>query len=337
MRLIQMGALTAVAVTLSIFAFTDATADYCGKPAETNKITVIADWLPWSSQGPFYAASMKGYYKDESLDVDIISPATSTDPIKLVARERAQFSMTYVPDVMAARDTGIPVVSVAAMLRPLAYGMIVAPEMGIDSPAGFKGKTVGVSAIPATRAYFDTMLASANLTEKDLTVVDPGYSNVTLLMAGKLSAISGLSYSELMTANEQRVKEGKPPYLYWPFTKYGVPDFYFMVLAGNETWLKEYPAAACRFLRATERGYKEFAANPEVYNKYFASKNDVFNLQDHSNMTTLTLPDWLSADKQLLVQDAKVWHDAQDWAMKNKLISVGSKPEEYFTNAYLPD
>lgn len=337
MRLGHMRTLAAVAVTLSVVALTDAFADSCGKPAETSKITVVADWLPWSSQGPFYAASMKGYYKEEGLDVDIISPATSTDPIKLVARERADFSMTYVPDIMAARDTGIPVVSVAAMLRPLAYGMIVAPEMGIDSPAGFKGKTVGVSAIPATRAYFDTMLASANLSEKDMDVVDPGYSNVTLLMAGKLSAISGLSYSELMTANEQRAKDGKPPYLYWPFTKYGVPDFYFMVLAGNENWLKEHPAAACRFLRATERGYQEFAANADVYNKFFASKNDVFNLQDHANMTKLTLPDWLSPDKKLLVQDEKVWQDAQDWAMKTKLISVGSKPDEYFTNAYLPD
>ena len=54
-------------------------------------------------------------------------------------------------------------------------------------------------------------------------------------------------------------------------------------------------------------------------------------------MTRLTLPDWLSADKKLFVQDAKVWQDAQDWAMKTKLISVGSKPDEYFTNAYLPD
>lgn len=337
MRLGQFGMLAVAAVGLSVVALTDALADYCGKPAETSKITVVADWLPWASQGPFYAASMKGYYKEEGLDVDIVSPATSTDPIKLVARQRADFSMTYVPDIMAARDTGIPVVSVAAMLRPLAYGMIVAPELGIDSPAGFKGKTVGVSAIPATRAYFDTMLASVKLTEKDVNVVDPGYSNVTLLMAGKLSAISGLSYSELMTANEQRAKEGKPPYIYWPFTSYGVPDFYFMVLAGNEAWLKEHPAAACRFLRATERGYKEFAANPDVYNKFFAEKNDVFNLQDHANMTKLTLPDWLTADKRLLVQDAKVWQDAQDWAMKSNLISVGSKPEEYFTNAYLPD
>ena len=43
MRLGQMGALTAVAVTLSIFALTIALADDCGKPAETNKITVVAD------------------------------------------------------------------------------------------------------------------------------------------------------------------------------------------------------------------------------------------------------------------------------------------------------
>jgi putative hydroxymethylpyrimidine transport system substrate-binding protein len=329
--------LAAVAAAFALCTASQAQADMCGKPAETDKITVVADWLPWASQGPFYAASMKGFYKDEGLTVDVVSPATSTDPIKLVARERAEFSMTYVPDIMAARDTGIPVTSVAAMLRPLAYGMIVAPELKITSPAGFKGKTVGVSAIPATRAYFDSMLASVNLTEKDMDVVDPGYSNVTLLESGKLSAISGLSYSELMSANEQRAKDGKPNFLYWPFTDYGVPNFYFMVLAGNDSWLKEHPAATCRFLRATQKGYREFAANPDVYNKFFAEKNDVFNLQDHANMTKLTMQDWLSPDGKLFTQDESVWSKAQDWALKMKLISIESKPNEYFTNDYLPE
>jgi putative hydroxymethylpyrimidine transport system substrate-binding protein len=131
-------------------------------PAQAqDKVTLQLNWFHLADHSPIYIALKKGYYKEEGLEVEIISPATSTDPIKLVARERADFSMTYVPDIMAARDTGIPVVSVGAMLRPLAYGMIVAPEMGIESPAGFKGKTVGVSSIPATRAYFDTMLASA--------------------------------------------------------------------------------------------------------------------------------------------------------------------------------
>src|SRR5690242_21449712 len=128
MRFARLRVLAAVAATFAVFTASQAEADMCGKPAETDKITVVADWLPWASQGPFYAASMKGFYKDEGLTVDIVSPATSTDPIKLVARQRAEFSMTYVPDIMAARDTGIPVTSVAAMLRPLAYGMIVAPE-----------------------------------------------------------------------------------------------------------------------------------------------------------------------------------------------------------------
>jgi putative hydroxymethylpyrimidine transport system substrate-binding protein len=172
----------ALAVLILSTAGAAVAADACGAAPETSKVTLVTDWLPWASQGPFYAASMKGYYKDEQLEVEIISPATGADPIKLVARQRAEFAMTYVPDIMTARDTGIPVVSVAALLRPLAYGLIVAPEMGIDSPAGLKGQTVGVSSIPATRAYFGSMLDSAGLTEKDLTVVDPGYSNVTLLM-----------------------------------------------------------------------------------------------------------------------------------------------------------
>ena len=82
-----------VAAGLSLVA-TGAPAQSCpGKP-ETNKVILMADWLPVTvSQGPFWEAKLNGYYADEGLDVDIIAPANPADPIKLVARERVNFSL----------------------------------------------------------------------------------------------------------------------------------------------------------------------------------------------------------------------------------------------------
>ena len=89
----------------------------CDGPAETKKIVMMGDWLPWASMGPMFAAQLSGYHADEGIEVEVIAPANPADPIKLVARERVNFSLTYVPEVMLSRETGIPVVSVAATLR----------------------------------------------------------------------------------------------------------------------------------------------------------------------------------------------------------------------------
>lgn len=310
--------------------------DSCKGEPEVKQVTFVADWLPWASQGPFYAAQQNGFYKEAGLEVDIQSPASGSDPLKLVARQRADFAMSYVPDVMIARDAGVPVVSVAALLRPFVQGLIVSPEAGLTGPKDLKGKTVGVSSIPAIRAYFNSMVEAAGLGADEVTVVDPGYSNVTMLMAGNLEAISGLSYSELATANAQREKDGKAPFAFWPFSDYGVPQFYFMLLAANEDWVKEHPNTACHFLAATARGFDAFKANPKPIDEFFAKNNEIFALPDHETMTKMTLGDWADASGKLFVQDEATWKAAQDWAMKMKLLQIGSEPASYFSNAYLP-
>jgi putative hydroxymethylpyrimidine transport system substrate-binding protein len=306
----------------------------CDAASEVQKVTVVGDWLPWASQGPIIAAQEKEFYKEEGLEVALISPATFSDPIKLVARQRAELAMTYVPDVMMAQDTGIPVVSIAAWLRPLAYGMVVSPDL--KSPQDFKGKQIGVGNLPGTRAYFRTMLQTAGVPLTDVEIADPGYSNVKLLVSGTLPAISGLSFGELVTANSQAAKAGKPPFQFWPFDAYGVPPMYFMVMVGSEPWIKSHPAATCRFMRASRKGYEEFAKNPEPYNQIFAKRNEIMNLEEHMSMTSRVIKDFLGPNGELFVQDPAIWKQAQEWAAQQKLITVGgTSVEAYFTNGFV--
>ena len=67
------------------FVATPASAGACDGTAEQAKITVVADWLPWAVQGPIMAAQQRGYYKDEGLEVDLISPANVADQLKMVS------------------------------------------------------------------------------------------------------------------------------------------------------------------------------------------------------------------------------------------------------------
>ena len=307
----------------------------CDKAAEVSSITIMGDWLPWASQGPVMAAQKKGHYKAEGLDVKLISPPNPADPIKLVARQRVEFSMTYPPDIIQARETGIPVQSVAAILRTFPWGLIVEPN--IKSPADLKGKTIGASSTQTGRFFLETMIKFAGLDPtKDVNIVAQGFGGVPLFESGKIQGTTGLAYGELVTVQNARKKAGKSPPGWLSFSDYGVPPFYFMIIAGNEDWMRSNPGATCRFLRATAKGWDEYKADQDTYNQMFAEQNEVFPLAEHAGFTTRTLSEWKDPDGTMFKQNAANWAYTQAWMLDVGLISVGAAPDSFFTNAYLP-
>ncbi len=321
---------------LAIFGAEHAYAGACDKSPETTKITVMADWLAWAVQAPVLSAIQNGYYKDEGLEVELIQPAQAADPIRLVAAEKVNITMTYVPEIFQARDTDIPVVAIAVTLRPLPTALMVLPDSGIKSPADLKGKTLGVNPIPSVTTGLKTLLATGGLTMDDVKLVDPGYGVVALQMAGKVDAGYVLTYAEGIVATEELAKEGKPPVEFLMYRDYGVPDYYYQLLAANEHWLKINAATTCRFLRATARGFETYKKNPEPMIEWMAAENEVFTIEQHRKIVELTMADWTDEDGNLWVQDVKMWAETQDWLVEEGLLSAPADPESYFTNAYLP-
>ena len=310
----------------------------CDGPAEVSKIVLMADWLPVSlSQGPFWEAQLRGYYKAEGFDVEIIAPANPADPIKLVARERVNFSLTYVPEVLMSRDTGIPVIAVATTLRKIVSGLTSLDESEISSPNDLKGKVIGQNVKMDAQAYLDTVLTSAGLTRKDVQVVDPGFAGISLALAGKVHAFHSLHYGEWMMINMELNKMGKKPARFLPYTDHGVPQFYYQLIVGSENWVKKNPHATCRFLRATRKGLETWLEDDNSMAVQHAIKaNDIFTDAMHRESERLAKPDWVAADGTIFHQVAGPWKTARDWAMKYKLISVGDDPSTYFTNEYIP-
>jgi putative hydroxymethylpyrimidine transport system substrate-binding protein len=308
-----------------------------GGPAEVKEITVMADWLPWASQGPMMAAQIKGYYEDEGLAVTIIAPANPADPIKLVARERVNFSLTYVPEVMLARETGIPVVSVAASMRILGSGLFYLADSPIASPKDLEDMTLGVGPKQDAQAFLATLLGSEGLTKADVKVVDPGFAHVPMVLEKKMQASHGLVFGEGVVADEILMGGGKDPVKWLLYRDFGVPNFYYQLFVGNEDWVKRNANATCRFLRATRKGTDEWLKNPDPTLAVISDANTAFSPKQHRGIFDATVTHWKEADGAIFVQDPSVWQKAQDWAMAQKLISVPSDPSTYFTNDYLPE
>lgn len=308
-----------------------AQADGCGGAPETASITMMADWLPWASQGPMVAAQQAGYYADRGLEVDIVSPANPADPIKLVASGQVEFSLTYVPEIMLAHEAGIPVISVATTLRVLSSGLFFLADREIEGPADLAGMTLGVGPKQDAQAFLDTVLEAGGLTRDDVEVVDPGYAHIPMILSGQIDAAHGLTYSEGMAAAEA---EGEDAIRWLLYSDFGVPAFYYQVLAANTDWIEANPNTTCHFLAGTMQGLEDWLADPTAALEQIATANEQFTPEQHLGIYKGTEGHWV-VDGVALRQDASVWSEAAEWARHRGLIAEDLPPETYFTNDYL--
>ncbi len=324
----------AIAAAATVVGVGRAQAGECKGPPEVNKLTVMGDWLPWASQGPIIAAQLDGTYKNAGLEVELISPANPADPIKLVARERVAFSLTYVPEVMFARETGIPVVAVATTLRKLVSGLFYLGDSDIKGPADLKGKILGVGPKQDAQAFLSTLLAAGGLKMEDVKVVDPVFAHIQFVLENKVTAAHGLTYGEGVVANDILVKDGKSAVKWLMYADYGVPNFYYQLLVGSENWIKKNPNATCHFLKATAAGVKSFKDKPDPVIDAMAKANEIFTRDQHRQIVEASVADWTDEKGAVFVQDAGIWSKAQEWAVAQKLITVPVEPTQYFTNDY---
>src|SRR5271169_3397121 len=97
------------------------------------KITLQADWYPQPEHGGFYTALVKGYYKDEGLDVSILSGGPYLSPYKMVATGGAQFGMGASDRILEAVAEGQPLIAVAATMQHDPQGIMVRKESAVHS------------------------------------------------------------------------------------------------------------------------------------------------------------------------------------------------------------
>src|SRR5271170_3284809 len=74
-------------------------------------ITLQTDWYPQSEHGGFYDALLKGYYKEEGLDVRIAPGGPYVFAEQQVSANAAQFAMGSSDQVLVSVSRGLPLVA----------------------------------------------------------------------------------------------------------------------------------------------------------------------------------------------------------------------------------
>ena len=294
-------------------------------------VSVVLDWFPWSNHAGLFIAKDKGYFAAEGLDVDIHPPADPATILQTVAAGRDDFGINYQTGVLIARQEGVPVVSIAALVQHPLNSVMTLKDSGITEPKDLAGKTVGWPGIPDNEPLLDTMLKSQGLSLSDVEMVNVGFDLVPALIGKKVDAIVGAYWvHESISA----VNQGFPVNI-MRMEQHGVPDFYELVLVTNEEKIKENPEMVRRFVRAVTRGYQDAIADPLDAVALLKSVKPETNLEIENPGVKLLAPLWSADNGVFGWQEQARWTKFAEWLVSTGRLSSTADATSAFTNEFV--
>jgi len=312
----------------------------CGEKSEnvngeSQPFTLTLDFYPNPDHAGIYLAQKLGYFEEAGLDVTIQTPSDPAAPIKQVAAGRSDLAISYEPEVILAREQGLDVQAVAALVNRPLTSVIWLKKSGIQGVADLDGKTVATAGIPYQDAYLKTILARVNLTPAAVKAVNVGFGLLPALLGGRAQAMLG-GFSNVEGV-DLRLR-GKDPVV-TPVDKLGVPTYDELVLVAKREQLETDPQAIRLFIAALARGTAAAVKNPKAAANALLEANPDLDpkLTKAELAATLPLLDPASgAERPYGYMDPGRWREFSGWMRDNELIDALPATSSLLSNDYLP-
>lgn len=299
--------------------------------SEETELTVLLDWYPNAVHTFLYAAEEQGFYKEAGLKVNLVPPADTNDALKLVATGKADLALSYQMQVAIARAEEIPIVSVGAIVRHPLNQLMVLESDEIRSPKDLVGNSIGYPSIPLDQAIVNTMVKADGGDPSKLTYTDVSWDLIPAMTTKRVDAIIGgyINHEKLLLE-----KDGAKVTAFDP-AKYGVPDYYELVLTASEDGLKSKGDAIKKFIEASAKGQAYTKSNPDQALKLLLdaqSKDFPLDAEIEKNSLNILLPLMDAGEEPFGSQSEQTWSTVINWLTEQGQLSKAVKPEEAFRN-----
>ena len=112
---------------------------------EAATVRLQLQWVPQAQFAGYFAAERQGYFAAENLTVEIVPGGPTVIPQAVgSAPDGPEFTISWVPKVLQARESGSDLVDIAQIFQRSGTLSVSWKDTGISGPADFAGKKVGV-------------------------------------------------------------------------------------------------------------------------------------------------------------------------------------------------
>jgi putative hydroxymethylpyrimidine transport system substrate-binding protein len=310
----------------------------CGEKEEkghgqVERFDLTLDFYVNPDHAGIYTALERGLFEEAGLDVRPQVPSDPAAPIKQVAAGRADLAISYEPEVLLARDKGLDVVAVAALVQQPLSSLIALPESGVTGAASLEGKTLATAGIPYQDAFLESIMRRAHVRQDRLSVVDVGLGLLPAVLSGRADAmLGGFRNIEGVDLAER----GKDP-LVIPVDRLGIPTYDELVLVASEERLAEDPEEIRLFLAALERGTEIAVRDPALATEAVLSAGEGLDPKLTRAEIEATLPLLLPEGKNPYgFMDVGEWEEFIGFMADQGQIGIRFQPSDVLTNDLLP-
>ena len=327
----RRAALIAAAIALAVGAGCGEKSERGG--AEAERFDLALDFYVNPDHAGIYTALDRGLFEEAGLDVRPQVPSDPAAPIKQVAAGRADLAISYEPEVLLARDQGLEVIAVGALVQQPLTSLIAPGDAGIEDASDLPGKTVATAGIPYQDAFLDAILAREDVSRDDVSVVDVGLNLLPAVLSGRADAmLGGFRNVEGVDLSER----GEDP-LVAPVDELGIPTYDELVLVASEERLEDDPEAIRLFLAVLERGTEIAVRDPELATEAVLEAGEGLDPKLTEAEVEATLPLLQPEGKRPYgYMNPIEWREFIGFMADKGEIGVRFDPDEVLSNEQLP-
>ncbi|HSW71501.1 MAG TPA: ABC transporter substrate-binding protein, partial [Gammaproteobacteria bacterium] len=251
------------------------------------KLRLVLDWFINPNHATLFVAEEQGFFKEQGLEVSLLSPADSSEAPKLVAALQAELALVYEPEFIDQIEQGLPLIAIGTLIDKPLNCLLVRQDGPIQRLADLKNKKIGTSGGGIKVLMLKTMLHKQGLSLQEVELIQVHHNLMQALLAKKVDAITGAMRN---IEAEQLSVLGHKPLLFFP-EKNGVPPYSELIFVVNKNMLQQNKLSSLRgFLLALKKAAAYLNKHPEASWQAFVKKYPALNNESNHRAWLASLP-----------------------------------------------
>jgi NitT/TauT family transport system substrate-binding protein/putative hydroxymethylpyrimidine transport system substrate-binding protein len=218
-------------------------------------VDLALDFTPNPVHAPVFAAARTGADRDNGVRLRIREPGEGPNALKLVASGRALLGLLDIHDLAIAREQGVDVVAVAALVQKPLAALLTDPS--VRRPRDLAGRTVGVSGLPSDPAFVRAIVEHDGGEYDRIEQVTIGFKAVSALLSRRVDAVPAFWNAEGVALEERGRKVRQ-----FRVEDYGAPAYPEVVVIASRRALRERRADIAAAVRAIAAGVEAVEDDP---------------------------------------------------------------------------
>lgn len=190
------------------------------------------------------------------IQLDVREGSETIDPVKMVRAGNAHFGVASADRILQENESGAGLIILGAATYRSPVIFLTKQELNIKTPAGFRGRTIGLQAGTNTELVFHALAQSQNLSLQDVKVVESGWGTQSFEV-GTIDVLGAFAYDEPVSLEFKKVPFG----MISP-EDYGV-RYVGTVYFTRKALIDEDPKLVQAFMNALFEGWQRALENPQ--------------------------------------------------------------------------